>query len=80
MISQRQLEVLLDPPSGYLMRLLQSEQDAQHGKSVVGVSNAALVGTLALLARDPHARVHELREFWEWVCSNDSYHAKGHSD
>jgi hypothetical protein len=54
-IPQRELERLLGLSPGYLCRL----------RSLKGTStpSAAMVSTLALLARDP-ARINELREYW----------------
>jgi hypothetical protein len=53
-ISQRQLEQMLGLSQGYLSRL----------RAGAGTPSAELVSNLALLARDPLLRLHELRQFW----------------
>ena len=54
-ISQRQLEALLGLSQGDLSHLRSGQYDP----------SPHLVADLALLARDPARRVHDLQEFWE---------------
>ena len=53
-ISQRQLELLLGLAQGYLSRLL-----AQAGNP-----SSPLVLLLALIAKDPQARLDEVQSYW----------------